>query len=81
MQRDDISNKLLEIFTRVFKNQNIVITNDLTAADVAGWDSLSHMVMIGEVEKAFGVRFKLRELNGIKTVGLFIDLIQTKIPA
>jgi acyl carrier protein len=50
----------------------------MTANDVDSWDSLSHMVLIVEIEKAFNIKFKLRELNKMKNVGDMIDLLALK---
>ena len=50
----------------------------MTAQDVGSWDSLSHMLMIEKVENTFGVKFKLREINKLKNVGVLIDLIENK---
>jgi acyl carrier protein len=63
----------------VFNDQDIVITDDLTANDVANWNSLSHMILIGEVEKSIGVSFKLKELNKMKNVGNIMDIILSKL--
>ena len=57
----------------------MVLSDDMTANDVDNWDSLSHMLMITEIEDHFSIKFKLRELNKLKNVGRLIDLITTKI--
>ena len=38
-------------------------------ARVDNWDSLTHMFLIGEIEKEFGITFTLKELNKINRVG------------
>ncbi|MBK6633201.1 MAG: acyl carrier protein [Chitinophagaceae bacterium] len=48
-----ITEKLTAIFRTVFNDEAIVLRGDLTANEVANWDSLTHMMMIGEVEKDF----------------------------
>ena len=78
MERTEVVNKLTPVFRRVFTNDTLEITNELNASDVANWDSLSHMLMIGEVEKEFSIKFKLKELNKMKNVGDMIDLIIAK---
>lgn len=74
-----ITEKLTTIFRRVFNDQAIVLRDDLTANDVANWDSLSHMLMIGEAEKEFSVKFKLKELGKLEDVKSLIDLLEQKI--
>ena len=79
MERKELSDKLKVIFCSVFNNDVIEITDELTANDVANWDSLSHMILIGEVEKSFGITFKLKELNKMKNVGNMMDMILSKL--
>ena len=79
MERAELANKLAVIFRKVFNNPDILITDELTANDVANWDSLSHMILIGEVEKNLGISFKLKELNKMKNVGNMMDIILTKL--
>jgi len=74
-----IADKLELIFRKVFNDETIVVTSELTANDVANWDSLTHMLMIGEVEAAFSVKFKLKELGKLDNVGSLIRLIESKI--
>jgi acyl carrier protein len=74
-----ITETLTGIFRKVFNDQTIVLRNNLTANDVGNWDSLTHMLMIGEVENAFSIKFKLKELNKLSNVGGLIELIETKL--
>lgn len=62
------------IFRKVLKRDNITLTESTTAHDVEGWDSLTNMVLLTEIEKKFGVRFTFREIVKLKNVG---DLCQT----
>ncbi|HMU09186.1 MAG TPA: acyl carrier protein [Ferruginibacter sp.] len=79
MDRPLIIEKLTTIFRTVFNDEAIVLRNDLTANDVANWDSLTHMMMIGEVEKDFSIKFKLKELGKLEDVKSLVDLIETKV--
>lgn len=79
MDRPLITEKLTGIFRTVFNDDAIVLRDDLTANDVANWDSLTHMMMIGEVEKDFSIKFKLKELGKLEDVKSLIDLIETKV--
>jgi acyl carrier protein len=78
MEREKVVQKLTEIFRKVFSDDALVISNELTANDVERWDSLSHMLMIAEVETEFSVKFKLKELNKMRNAGDMIDLIIAK---
>ena len=79
MNRNEISEKLTAIFHEIFNDNSIVLRDDMTAADVENWDSLTHMLMITKVEEVFGIKFKLKELNKLKMVGDLISIIETKL--
>ncbi|MBM3919597.1 MAG: acyl carrier protein [Sphingomonadales bacterium] len=78
METSEIRLQLSNIFNSVFKCGNIEITDDLTAEKIEKWDSLTHLTMIAAVESHFGIRFKLRELTGMKNTGDLIELILEK---
>ena len=79
MEKSEIIEKLNKIFHEVFNDNAIVLRDDMTAADVENWDSLTHMMMITKVEEVFGIRFKLKELNRLKNVGDLCNTIAEKL--
>lgn len=79
MEKSVIIEKLTAIFHEIFNDNNIVLRDDMTAADVENWDSLTHMLMITKVEEVFGIKFKLKELNKLKMVGDLITIIESKL--
>lgn len=81
MEKPEITIKLTEIFRTVFNNNSIVLTDELTANDVDKWDSLSHMILISEIEKTFSIQFKLKDLNKMRNVGDMLNMVQQKISA
>ena len=78
MQNDEIKSRLAPIFRDVFEDDALVVGESMTAEDVAAWDSLSHLNMIVAVEKAFGVKFSVRDVRSLKNVGDLIDMIKNK---
>lgn len=74
METKELLEILNGIFRKVLKRDNISLTESTTAHDVEGWDSLTNMVLLTEIEKKFGVRFTFREIVKLKNVG---DLCQT----
>lgn len=79
MERTELASKLTSIFRKVFSNDSIILTNELTANDVDHWDSLSHMLLITEIENAFSIKFRLKDLNKMKNVGDMIEIIISKL--
>ena len=76
---DRIEASLTEIFHDVFEDDTLVVHRDLTARQVAGWDSLTHIRLLLTAERKFGVRISAAEAGQLKRVGDLIDLLQTKI--
>ena len=79
MERTIVVSKLTPIFKAVFGNNSLVLTNELSANDVEHWDSLSHMLLITEIETAFSIKFKLKDLNKMRNVGDMIEIILSKL--
>jgi len=78
MEKEAITSTLKSVFQKVLEENDITITREMTAQDVKKWDSLRHVQLISEVESAFGIKFKLREIMSMNNVGDLIDLIDIK---
>jgi acyl carrier protein len=79
MNRNEIADKISRILKKVLEHDNFEMHDELSAKDVDGWDSLTHMVIITEIESAFNVKFKLRELNKLNNMGNLIELVDSKL--
>lgn len=79
MERSEIMTQVQEIFRTVLKNESVVLSDETTAEDVPGWDSLTHVELIATIEKHFGIRFSIREMLSWKTVGKMVDCVAKKI--
>lgn len=71
MPRDEstILEELTPVFRKVFEDDRLVISADMSAKDVQGWDSLAHMNLILAVEERYKLRFKLKDLMKFKNIG------------
>lgn len=79
MKREEIITDLTNIFRETFNDNSIVLNDNMTANDIEGWDSLTHAIMISEVENKFSVKFKIREIISMKNVGILLDIIERKL--
>jgi acyl carrier protein len=79
MEKNAIVEKTLIIIRQVLKNEKIEWDGELTAGEINGWDSLSHMIIITELENEFKIKFKLKELNKLDNLNSLITLIQSKV--
>jgi acyl carrier protein len=78
MDESDIYSRLSEIFKDVFDDDSIAVTSALSAKDVDGWDSLTHIRLILTVEKAFKVKFSTSEIGKMEKVGDLVTLIKAR---
>lgn len=78
-QKIDISNRLSNILVDILNKESVILTREMTAQDIDGWDSLSHISIVVAIENEFGIKFKLVELKKLKNIGDFIDLIYSKL--
>ena len=74
----ELQDRLNQVFREVFDDDNICVTPMMTANDVDGWDSLSHVRLIVAVEKEFEIRFSQKELLTFKNVGDLLKSIRSK---
>lgn len=79
MNKKELKEELKNIFQNIFEDDKIEITNDLSANDVDNWDSLTHMILINEIEEKLKIKFSLKDLNKLDNVGNLIDVIDLKL--
>jgi acyl carrier protein len=78
MDEAQIYEKLTGIFHDVFDDDAIVVTPELSADDVDGWDSLTHIRLIITVEKSFKTKFSTSEIGKLEKVGDLVALIKAR---
>lgn len=79
MSREEIFEKLNEVFRDVFDDEDIELTEDTTAADVEGWDSLIHITLLDAIEEEFDIRFDMKTVVKLKNVGEMVDCIEEEV--
>ena len=78
MDREEIYKRLNEVFREDFDRDDISLNDETTAADVEGWDSLSHINLMDAVEEEFDIRLDMKTVVKMKNVGEMVDCIATK---
>jgi acyl carrier protein len=61
--------QLEELFREVFNDDGLILTDEMTANDIPGWDSVAHINLMFSIEQAFGVQFAANELAEFKSIG------------
>jgi len=80
MTQASVLAQLQSVFDDVFLDK-VTVTADLTAKDVAEWDSLIHITLILAVENRFGIRFRAGEIEATHNVGDLANLILKRMPS
>jgi acyl carrier protein len=78
MDVSDIYARLTEIIQDIFDDDSVTATPALTAKDVDGWDSLTHIRLMLTVEKTFKVKFSTSEIGEMETVGDLVMIIRAR---
>ncbi len=60
--------KLTEVLARVLDIPEGSITDSTGPGNVPNWDSFNGLLMVSELEEAFGVEFTMAEVTSVKTV-------------
>ena len=79
MTREEVFAKLNEVFRDVFDDEDIVVTDETTAADIEDWDSLEHINLINAVEQEFDIKFNMGQIVSMKNVGEMADKIMAHL--
>ena len=79
MTREEVFEKLNEVFRDVFEEDDLTVTDATTAADVDGWDSLEHINLINAIEQEFDIKLNMGQIVSMKNVGEMADIIMSKL--
>jgi acyl carrier protein len=76
MNRAEILAGLQGVFREFFGDGAVALDEGMTGADVEGWDSVSHIQLVFEIEEAFGVQFAADDIPQLSSVSAIIDRIE-----
>lgn len=79
MTKEQIRQETAQIVQSVLKHSDFELTDEMTAGQIRGWDSLSHMVIITEIEKHFYVRFTFSDILSFNNMSDMFDCIIRKL--
>ena len=79
MERNEILERVQEVFRDELELDDLVLTDETTADDVEEWDSLTHVQIVVALEKAFALKFTSREILSWDNVGDLVDCIAGKM--
>ena len=74
----EIYSDLNKIFSTLLQIDDLSLSSEMTANDIAGWDSLTHVRLILEVEKHYSIKFAIAELTRFENIGELVTMIDEK---
>jgi acyl carrier protein len=75
MDRQEIFERARTVMARVFNVPADTIGETTRAADVKGWDSLTHLIVLTGIEKRFDVDLPMERAHAAQNVGELVTLI------
>jgi acyl carrier protein len=79
MKREEIGHEVQEVLRDLLGKKDLVIRDNLTASEVKGWDSFTHVAIMDAIEKQFKIKFNLSELDKLTNVGDILSTVEKKL--
>jgi acyl carrier protein len=73
-----LHDRVEEIVRTMFNDDRIELTDETTAADIPGWDSLANVNLMFAIEQEFDVRFDDDEFGGFANIGELKERLAAK---
>ena len=75
MTREEVYERLNEVFREILDDESIELNDETVADDVDGWDSFEHINLIEGVEEEFDFKIPMGKVVSMKNVGEMVDII------
>ena len=79
MKSASVQERMETVFRSVLGEPDLRISDELTAGDVPGWDSLAHVGLMFSLEAEFGLTFSDTELSLLDNVGELKQVIESRV--
>ncbi len=80
MTDDDIFERLAGVVRETFHVLPATrVLEETTSADINGWDSLSHAILIMRVEEEFGIELPIERIYSLENVGELAELVRSTL--
>ncbi len=79
MNSEEIIIVIKKSFVKILEHDNFELNESTTAKDVDGWESITHLLIMNDIEKSFDIKFKLMDLMSMENIGDLIKTIKKEI--
>lgn len=74
-----VSERLRGVILKELGLESFALAGETLASQVPGWDSLSHVRILGAIEIEYGIRFKGLEVMRLRNIGQLQLLVDAKL--
>lgn len=74
----DVMKEAQIIFREVFADDEIEISEEMTADDIPDWNSLTYIELLCAIEGHFNIKLNTREIRHFKNIGDMLAVIKKK---
>ncbi|SFW61300.1 acyl carrier protein [Selenomonas ruminantium] len=75
MTREEVYERLNNVFRDVFDDETITLTDETTADDIDDWDSFEHINLVVAVQDEFSFKIPMGKVVSMQNVGEMVDII------
>ena len=75
MEREEVYERLNNVFREVFDDDSIVLNDNTTSDDIEDWDSFEHINLVVAGEEEFSFKIPMGKVVTMKNVGEMVDII------
>jgi len=73
-----LDKRLEKVIREVFPIEQDTIDENWTSDDIPDWDSVGHLNLIMEIEKAFDIKIEIEEMFEVEKLGDIIPILQKR---
>lgn len=77
--RSELLTQLTQIFRDNLADENLALKMKTTGWDIPGCDSAKMVLLILAVEERFGIRLRSREINSLRSIRNWVEVIEAAI--
>ena len=74
----ELKDKLFDVMSNIFGCDTSELNMESIPSSVSGWDSMAHVLLVGEIERNFGISFTANELAKMGSVKDIVEILEQK---
>jgi acyl carrier protein len=79
MNKEEILDKIRHIFSNVLKIEFEKINHELSKDNTDQWDSLTHLILIMNIEEKMSVKFDIETIGELKSVKRILEELNKEL--